>query len=107
MTQSALAERVGTSFPQIQKYENGMNRISASRMWDIAAVMEVPVTDKEAFDLVRAYYAIPENQRRKLFDLALVLGEARQIARGEGRARAAGRALRRAINNINRLQDNR
>ncbi len=129
MTQSALAERVGTSFPQIQKYETGMNRISASRMWDIAAVMEVPVsfffeglegqapdtgeagadihTDKKALDLVRAYYAIPENQRRELFDLALVLGEARQIARGEGRARAAGRALRRAITNIKKLQGNR
>ncbi len=120
MTQQQLGDRVGIRFQQIQKYENGTNRISASRMWDIAAAMEVPVsfffeglegqapdtgevradilTDKEAHELVRAYYAIPENQRRKLFDLALVLGEARQIARGEGRARAAGRALRRAIN---------
>ncbi len=129
MTQQELGDRVGIKFQQIQKYENGTNRISASRMWDIAAAMEVPVsfffegldgqapdtgearaeilTDKEALDLVRAYYAIPENQRRKLFDLALVLGEARQIARGEGRARAVGRALRRAINNINKLQGNR
>ena len=129
MTQQQLAERVGIKFQQLQKYETGTNRISASRIWDIAAVMEVPVsfffeglegqardtgearadilTDKEAVDLVRAYYSIPENQRRKLFDLALVLGEARQIARGEGRARAAGRALRRAINNIKKLQGNR
>jgi hypothetical protein len=67
-------------------------------MWDIAAAMEVPVsfffqgldgqapnigkirgdplTDKEALDLVRTYYAIPENQRRQLFDLACALGEA-------------------------------
>ncbi len=129
MTQQQLAERVGIKFQQLQKYETGTNRISASRIWDIAAVMEVPVsfffeglegqardtgearadilTDKEAVDLVRAYYSIPENQRRKLFDLALVLGEAKQIARGEGKARAAGRALRRAINKINKLQGNR
>jgi len=98
MTQQQLAERVGIKFQQIQKYETGTDRISASRIWDIAAVMEVPVsfffkglegqardtgearadilTDKAALDLVRAYYSIPENQRRKLFDLALVLGEA-------------------------------
>ena len=31
------------------------------------------LSDKEALDLVRSYYAIPENQRRKLFDLARVL----------------------------------
>ncbi len=98
MTQQQLGTRVGIRFQQIQKYETGTNRISASRMWDIAAVMEVPVsfffegldghapdtgaargdilTDKEALDLVRAYYLIPENQRRRLFDLARVLSEA-------------------------------
>ena len=98
MTQSQLGELVGIRFQQVQKYETGANRISASRMWDIAAAMEVPVsfffegldgqapdtgeargdilTDKEAIELLRAYYAIPENQRRRLFDLARVLGEA-------------------------------
>ncbi len=34
------------------------------------------LTDKEALELVRAYYAIPEHQRKRLFDLARVLGEA-------------------------------
>ncbi len=98
MTQQQLGDKVGIKFQQIQKYETGTNRISASRMWDIAATMEVPVsfffegldgqapdtgeargdilTDKEALDLVRAYYAIPEHQRRRLFDLARVLSEA-------------------------------
>ncbi len=97
MTQQQLGDKVGIKFQQIQKYETGANRISASRMWDIAATMEVPVsfffegidgqapdtgeargdilTDKEALELVRAYFAIPENQRRRLFDLARVLGE--------------------------------
>ena len=31
--------------------------------------------EKEAMELVRTYYAIPENQRRKLFDLARVLSD--------------------------------
>ena len=100
-TQQQLAERVGIKFQQIQKYETGMNRVSASRLWDIANVLEVPVsfffegmegeaaatgngadmpadimTDKEALELLRSYYAIPENQRRRLFDLARVLSEA-------------------------------
>ena len=98
MTQQQLAESVGIKFQQIQKYETGANRISASRMWDIAAALEVPVafffeglegqaadtgeargdilTDKEALELVRAYYSIPEAQRRRLFDLARVLSAA-------------------------------
>jgi transcriptional regulator with XRE-family HTH domain len=97
MTQQQLGNKVGIKFQQIQKYETGTNRISASRLWDMAAALEVPVsfffeglsreehgthgqgdflTDKEALELVRAYYAIPETQRRRLFDLARVLSEA-------------------------------
>ncbi|MGV6848681.1 MAG: helix-turn-helix domain-containing protein [Marinibacterium sp.] len=107
MTQQQLAEKVGIKFQQIQKYETGANRVSASRLWDIADALDVPVSfffeglqdhaeapveadaevdakslvpndllgDKEALDLVRSYYAIPENQRRRLFDLARVLSD--------------------------------
>ena len=100
-TQQQLAEAVGIKFQQIQKYETGMNRVSASRLWDIANVLDVPVSfffegleaeqsntasetqapadvlaDKEALELLRSYYSIPENQRRKLFDLARVLSDA-------------------------------
>ncbi|MBT8412025.1 MAG: helix-turn-helix transcriptional regulator [Octadecabacter sp.] len=103
MTQQQLAEKVGIKFQQIQKYETGMNRISASRLWDIAEALQMPVSyvfegmdgedanapqteatgipgdllaDKEALELIRSYYAIPENQRRRLFELARVLSEA-------------------------------
>ena len=44
MTQQQLAEKVGIKFQQIQKYETGMNRVSASRLWDIADAMDVPVS---------------------------------------------------------------
>ncbi len=107
MTQQQLGDQIGIKFQQIQKYETGMNRVSASRLWDIAAALEVPVSfffdgvggetpapdgavplpagaaaqgdllaDKEALELVRSYYAIPEEQRRRLFDLARVLSDA-------------------------------
>ena len=100
VTQQQLAERVGIKFQQIQKYETGMNRVSASRLWDIAHALDAPVSfffeglegaqaggaehpamrgdvmaDREALELVRSYYAIPEAQRRRLFDLARVLSE--------------------------------
>lgn len=104
MTQQQLAEKVGIKFQQIQKYETGMNRVSASRLWDISDALGVEISfffedmpeetvvsdgvpskvrnmpadimaDKEAVELVRSYYAIPENQRRRLFDLARVLSD--------------------------------
>ena len=100
MTQQQLADQVGIKFQQIQKYETGMNRISASRLWDIAAALDAPISfffeglsaedaaaqprsgvpgdilaDKEALELVRSYYAIPETQRRRLFELARVLSD--------------------------------
>lgn len=98
MTQQQLADKVGIKFQQIQKYETGMNRVSASRLWDIADSLGVTIafffeglddaressraaeadymSDKEALELVRSYYAIPEAQRRRLFDLARVLSDA-------------------------------
>lgn len=103
MTQQQLGDIVGIKFQQIQKYETGMNRVSASRLWDIAKALQVSISfffegleaeyqqspeedavdrgrgdllaDKEALELVRSYYAIPEAQRRRLFDLARVLSE--------------------------------
>ena len=44
MTQQQLAERVGIKFQQIQKYETGANRVSASRLWDIADALDVSVS---------------------------------------------------------------
>ena len=100
MTQQQFAEHVVIKFQQLQKYETGANRVSASRLWDIASTLDVSINfffdglqaekgvkiqsdampsdlmgDKEALDLVRSYYAIPENQRRRLFDLARVLSD--------------------------------
>ena len=93
-----LGDKTGIKIPQIQKFETGINRVGASRMWDIAAAMGVSMsfffegldgqagntgeargdvlTDKEVRQFVSNYFAIPKNQRRHLFDLARVLSAA-------------------------------
>lgn len=44
LTQEKLGDALGVSFQQIQKYEKGANRISASRLRQIATALDVPVT---------------------------------------------------------------
>ncbi|HYG87199.1 MAG TPA: helix-turn-helix transcriptional regulator [Azospirillum sp.] len=44
MSQTALGEAVGLTFQQIQKYEKGGNRVSASRLWQFGQVLDVPVS---------------------------------------------------------------
>ncbi len=98
MTQQQLASAVGIKFQQIQKYESGANRISASRLYDLANALQVPVSfffdglettaghdsegdhidpavlaDKETMDLIRAYYGLEEGPRRRLLELAKAL----------------------------------
>lgn len=103
MTQQALGAAVGIKFQQIQKYETGANRVSASRLWDIADALDVPVAyffeelqtrtseapdgirsptasvpqSKEVLELVQSYHAIPAAQRHRLLELARVLAEVR------------------------------
>lgn len=44
LSQMRLADKLGLTFQQIQKYERGTNRISASRLWDVAQVLDTPIT---------------------------------------------------------------
>lgn len=44
MSQEKLADRIGLTFQQIQKYERGTNRISASRLYQFSQILDVPVT---------------------------------------------------------------
>ena len=43
ISQDKLGEELGLTFQQVQKYEKGVNRIGASRLYDIARVLDVPV----------------------------------------------------------------
>lgn len=103
MTQQQLAQSVGIRFQQIQKYESGANRVSASRLWDLAQALDIPVSfffeglanggkldangenveagvlqNKETMDLIRAYYGLDEGPRRRLLDLAKALSDSEQ-----------------------------
>ena len=108
LTQQQLASTVGIRFQQIQKYECGANRISASRLWQLAEALEVPVgyfydgvsdtpqrferevsgdarsgemmARKETQDLIRAYYQLEERPRRRLLDLAKSLNNETPVA---------------------------
>lgn len=99
ITQATLAEQVEISFQQIQKYELGRNRISASKLWIIANILGVQVSyffdglknldtepgpsipedvmsDRDVIALVRAFMAIPERNRSSILGLAQSLANA-------------------------------
>ena len=96
LTQQQLAESIGIRFQQIQKYECGANRISASRLFELSEALHVPIqyfydglstdepqpsealaadvlSQKETMDLIRAYYRLDEVPRRRFLDLAKAL----------------------------------
>jgi transcriptional regulator with XRE-family HTH domain len=96
MSQAALAGHLGLSFQQLQKYEKGLNRVSAGRLQEVAKVFGIPVTalfgsdsassgkqtaalaflDKAgALRLLRAYAAIEKpRMKRALVELAERIG---------------------------------
>jgi transcriptional regulator with XRE-family HTH domain len=43
MSQEKLGDALGLTFQQVQKYERGVNRIGASRLFDLARVLDVPI----------------------------------------------------------------
>ena len=44
MTQTQVADRIGTTFQQVQKYEKAQDRVAASRLYRLHEVLEVPVS---------------------------------------------------------------
>jgi transcriptional regulator with XRE-family HTH domain len=89
LSQGALAAKIGVSFQAVQKYESGDIRISASRLYDVARILEVPpgfffdgypdglraptliaahgeraLDNREALALVRSYYGIKDSAIR-------------------------------------------
>jgi len=44
MSQERLGEALGLTFQQVQKYERGVNRVGASRLFDLARVLDVPIS---------------------------------------------------------------
>ena len=99
VSQQRLAELIGVTFQQVQKYESGANRIAAGRLLDIADALETPITTffeglrargaktlatpedeissalavPGAYDLLRNYASMKPKVRRRMLDLAAVL----------------------------------
>lgn len=44
MSQEQLGNALNITFQQVQKYERGANRVSASRLWDISQIVDVPIS---------------------------------------------------------------
>jgi len=93
MSQTELADKLGVTFQQVQKYEKGTNRISCSRLSEMAKALDFPITSffsdenepltemtvtenldpghmKDGLRLITAFGQIEKTQRRML--LALV-----------------------------------
>ncbi len=78
MSQERLAELLGVTFQQVQKYEKGVNRIAASRLHDIGAALEMPVA--RFFEGLSAARAGGVSEARQDFvDNALATPEGAQL----------------------------
>jgi transcriptional regulator with XRE-family HTH domain len=105
MSQEALGEALGITFQQVQKYERGVNRMGASRLYDVAKLLNVNVAfffeqfekssgetasvaeespafehekiaSRETLEIMRAYYRIEDaNIRRRVSELVKALAE--------------------------------
>ena len=97
LSQGQLGDAINLTFQQVQKYERGANRISASMLHHIAQVLDVPVsfffddmtddyklppaqaddtmTLSESVELIRHYYGIPEAVRRQVFQLVKAMAQ--------------------------------
>ena len=88
VSQTELGNALGLAFQQIQKYEKGTNRVSASRLYQAASILDVPITfffedmpseitgpekfpadalviDDQSTKLLRAYMSVPDDRVRK------------------------------------------
>lgn len=103
MTQAELGRMSGVQFQQIQKYENGLNRVSSSRIWMIAKALKTPVSfffegfiesqgrarkapaedtplsgllyDEDLKRLLTAYQQVPQQKRWALLQMARTLAK--------------------------------
>ncbi len=102
MSQTALGEALGITFQQVRNYERGVHRISASKLWKLTQVLDVPVSyfyddmpadqagpapsgngqdpdvllKRETLEFVRAYYRITDqNARKRVYELVKALAK--------------------------------
>lgn len=71
MSQSVLAQKLGVSFQQVQKYERGVNRIGAGRLYEISKVLGVAIN--YFFDGIDELPMVAENDNISQPDLSLAV----------------------------------
>lgn len=97
LSQEKLGDQLGITFQQVQKYENGANRVGSSRLYRISKILNVPIgfffegfqaadmpkvaegaaddmgdmlSNRETVTLVKSYYAIEdEHVRKRVLDM--------------------------------------
>jgi len=90
LSQTALGERIGVTFQQVQKYERGSNRVGASRLTQIATALGVPIT---AF-----FEGIKHNPTTEAVEMPLdLLADAQALKLAKAFAGISDVALRRSI----------
>ena len=81
ISQTTLADAMGLTFQQVQKYESGANRVSSSRLYDAARILDVPLP--YFFDEMAAGVSAPDSLRAYEDEATA------QDGSGEGSARQA------------------
>lgn len=104
LTQSDVGHKIGVAFQQVQKYEVGTNRVSASRLLVLAEVLDVPVgyflgigdaaagietvdvagsigllAERRAVELLKYFRAMTAPQRNALLEMARAAAEANAV----------------------------
>ena len=84
MSQTVVADKLGLTFQQVQKYERGYNRVSASRLYDLTEILDVDIAyffqgfrdweipespeawTTDVWELIKVFNQLPENLRMSL-----------------------------------------
>ncbi|MCR6629357.1 MAG: helix-turn-helix domain-containing protein [Magnetospirillum sp.] len=107
LSQGQLGGAIGLTFQQVQKYERGANRVSASVLYRVAQVLDVPVSfffdalpegmgawppsgaddalvRRESLELLRHYYRLAGGERRQVYALVKAMARAAGDGAGDG-----------------------
>ena len=97
LTQEQLGNMIGLTFQQVQKYEKGVNRVSAGTLYEIAQVLDLPISwffDEDVVNRIGESEAADTTEFSDCMNLLLDLrqsnnlGPVREVLRLAGRARA-------------------
>ena len=107
VSQEKLAEALGLTFQQVQKYERGANRVSASKLYEIAGMLKAPISyffDGLADPAAEISEDDPRASDERMVHAFLMTAEGLELARGFTHV-PRGRVRRRLLDLIRALGD--